>query len=73
MHIKKGDTVIVTAGKDKGKTGKVLYAIPKTSRVLVEGVNMITKHQKPNAKVQQGGIIHQESPIHVSKCNVLRI
>lgn len=66
MHIKKGDTVIVTAGKDKGKTGKVLYAIPKTNRVLVEGVNMITKHQKPNAKVQQGGIIHQEAPIHVS-------
>ena len=69
MHIKKGDTVIVTAGKDKGKTGKVLHAIPKANRVLVEGVNMVTKHQKPNAKVQQGGIIHQEAPIHVS--NVL--
>lgn len=69
MHIKKGDTVIVTAGKDKGKTGKVLFAIPKTNRVIVEGVNMVTKHQKPSAKIQQGGIIHQESPIHVS--NVL--
>jgi large subunit ribosomal protein L24 len=66
MHIKKGDTVIVTAGKDKGKTGKVLFAIPKTHRVLVEGVNMVTKHQKPTAKIQQGGIVHQESPIHVS-------
>jgi len=66
MHIKKGDTVIVTAGKDKGKTGKVLFAIPKTNRVIVEGVNMATKHQKPTAKVQQGGIIHQEAPIHVS-------
>ncbi len=69
MHIKKGDTIIVTAGKDKGKTGKVLHAIPKANRVLVEGVNMVTKHQKPTAKVQQGGIIHQEAPIHVS--NVL--
>lgn len=66
MHIKKGDTVIVNAGKDKGKTGKVLFAIPKTNRVIVEGVNMVTKHQKPSAKVQQGGIIHQEAPIHVS-------
>jgi large subunit ribosomal protein L24 len=66
MHIKKGDTVVVITGKDKGKTGKVLHAIPKTNRVLVEGVNMVTKHQKPTAKVQQGGIIHQESPIHVS-------
>ena len=66
MHIKKGDTVVVITGKDKGKTGKVLHAIPKTNRVLVEGVNMVTKHQKPTAKVQQGGIIHQESPIQVS-------
>lgn len=66
MRIKKGDTVIVNAGKDKGKTGKVLFAIPKKNRVIVEGVNMVTKHQKPSAKVQQGGIIHQEAPIHVS-------
>jgi large subunit ribosomal protein L24 len=66
MLIKKGDTVIVTAGKDNGKTGKVLFAIPKTNRIIVEGVNMVTKHQKPSAKVQQGGIIHQEAPIHVS-------
>lgn len=66
MHIKKGDTVIVISGKDKGKKGKVLRAMPKENRVIVEGVNMITKHQKPNAKVQQGGIVHQEGPIHVS-------
>jgi large subunit ribosomal protein L24 len=66
MNIKKGDTVIVTAGKDKGKTGKVLFAIPKTNRVIVEGVNMVTKHQKPTPQLQQGGIIHQEAPIHVS-------
>ena len=66
MHVKKGDTVVVISGKDKGKKGKVLIAMPKEDRVIVEGVNMITKHQKPNAKVQQGGIIHQEGPIHVS-------
>lgn len=66
MHIKKGDSVVIITGKDKGKTGKVLQAIPKTNRVLVEGVNMVTKHQKPTAKVQQGGIVHQEAFIHVS-------
>ncbi len=66
MHIKKGDTVIVIAGKDKGKKGKVLSANPKTDRVIVENVNMATKHQKPSMKVQQGGRIHKEAPIHVS-------
>lgn len=66
MYIKKGDTVVVITGKDKGKKGKVLEAIPKTERVIVEGVNMATKHQKPSQKVQNGGIIHQEAPIHVS-------
>ncbi|MBN2899111.1 MAG: 50S ribosomal protein L24 [Clostridia bacterium] len=66
MHIKKGDTVVVITGKDKGKKGKVLQAIPSTERVIVEGVNMATKHQKASQKVQQGGIIHQETPIHVS-------
>ncbi|WP_129598556.1 50S ribosomal protein L24 [Anaerophilus nitritogenes] len=66
MHIKKGDTVVVISGKDKGKKGKVLQAVPKKNRIIVEGVNMLTKHQKPNAKVQQGGIIHQEGPIHAS-------
>lgn len=66
MHVKKGDTVVVISGKDKGKKGKVLQAMPKENRVIVEGVNMLTKHQKPSAKVQQGGIIHQEGPIHAS-------
>jgi len=66
MHIKKGDTVIVIAGKDKGKKGKVLDVNPKTDRVIVENVNMATKHQKPSAKIQQGGRIHKETPIHVS-------
>lgn len=66
MHIKKGDTVVVIAGKDKGKKGKVLQVFPKTERVLVEGANMATKHKKASQKVQQAGIIHQEAPIHVS-------
>ncbi|MBS4535547.1 50S ribosomal protein L24 [Clostridium sp. D2Q-14] len=66
MHVKKGDTVVVIAGKDKGKKGKILKVMPKKDRVLVEGINMVTKHQKPNAQMQQGGIIHQEGPIHVS-------
>lgn len=66
MHIKKDDTVIVISGKDKGKKGKVLKAMPKENRVIVEGVNMVTKHQKPNAKAQTGGIVHIEAPIHAS-------
>lgn len=66
MHIKKGDTVIVISGKDRGKKGKVLQVNKKTERVIVEGVNMVTKHQKPTQKVQQGGIIHQEAAVHVS-------
>lgn len=66
MHIKKGDTVVVIAGKDKGKKGKVLQVFPKKERVLVEGANMATKHQKPSQQMQQGGIVHQEAPIHVS-------
>ena len=66
MHIKKGDTVIVISGKDRGKKGKVLQVNRNSERVIVEGVNMVTKHQKPTQKVQQGGIIHQEAPVHVS-------
>lgn len=66
MRVKKGDTVVVIAGKDKGKKGTVLSVNPKTDRVLVEGVNMMTKHQKPSAMNQQGGIITKEAPIHVS-------
>ena len=65
MKIKKGDTVRVIAGKDKGKEGKVLVTDAASQRVIVEGVNMITKHQKPNG-MEQGGLVHQEAPIHVS-------
>lgn len=66
MHVKTGDTVVVISGKDKGKKGKVLHTIPKQDRVVVEGVNMITKHQKPNKEHQQGGLIKKEAAIHCS-------
>ena len=66
MKIKKGDTVKVIAGKDKDKTGKVIAVNKKDGKVLVEGVNMLTKHTKPSAANQNGGIIHQEGPIDAS-------
>lgn len=66
LKIKKGDTVKVIAGKDKDKEGKVIAVDPKKHTVLVEGVNMITKHTKPSMANQQGGIIHQEGPIDIS-------
>ncbi|MFC4563515.1 50S ribosomal protein L24 [Nocardiopsis mangrovi] len=67
MKIKKDDEVIVIAGKDKGATGKVLRAIPKEQRVIVEGVNLIKKHKKANpAGGQQGEVVTKEGPIHVS-------
>lgn len=70
LHVKKGDSVVVISGKDKGKRGKVLVALPQDGKVIVEGVNMSTKHKKPSKNVQQGGIIHQESPIFSSKVMV---
>ena len=66
LKIKKGDTVQVIAGKDNGKSGKVIRVDAKTKKVLVEGVNMITKHTKPSAANQNGGIVHQEAPIDIS-------
>ena len=66
MKIKKGDTVKVIAGKDKDKEGKVISVDRKNGRVLVEGVNMLTKHTKPSAANQEGGIINQEGPIDAS-------
>ena len=69
LKIKKGDTVKVIAGKDKDKEGKVLAV--KDGKVIVEGINMISKHTKPNAKYPQGGIIKQEAPIHISNLNVI--
>lgn len=66
MKIKKGDTVKVIAGKDNGKEGKVVSVDRKKGRVLVEGVNMITKHAKPTAAGQNGGIVQKEAPIDLS-------
>lgn len=66
LKIKKGDLVKVIAGKDKGKEGKVISVNRKDNTLLVEGVNMVTKHSKPSMANQQGGIIHQEGPIDIS-------
>lgn len=72
MHkIKKGDLVKVITGKDKDKTGKIIFVDTKKNAVLVEGCNMITKHVKPSAGNQQGGIVHQEAALDVS--NVMLI
>ena len=66
MKLKKGDLVKVITGKDKDKQGKIITINTKNNTALVEGVNMITKHTKPSAANQNGGIIHQEGPIHLS-------
>ncbi len=66
LHIKKGDQVFVIAGNSKGQQGKVLEVVKESERAIVEGVNMVSKHTKPNAKSPQGGIIKQEATIHVS-------
>jgi len=71
LHIKKGDTVYVNAGEDKGKTGRVLKVLVEKQRALVEGVNMISKATKPNAKSPQGGFQKKEAPVHISNLNVL--
>lgn len=67
LHIKKGDTVVVLAGNEKGKTGKVLHAYPKTGRVLVEGVGMKKKSQRPRKEGQKGQIVDKQHPIAASK------
>jgi large subunit ribosomal protein L24 len=66
LHIKKGDRVFVISGEDKGMQGKVLEVIPEKSRAIVEGVNMVSKHTKPNATTPQGGIVKKEAGIHIS-------
>ena len=71
FNIKKGDTVFVNAGNDKGKTGKVLEVLRDEDRVIVEGVNMVSRHTKPNAKAPKGGIIKREASIHISNVNLL--
>jgi large subunit ribosomal protein L24 len=66
LHIKKGDTVIVITGESKGQKGRVLEVNREKERAIVEGVNLVSKHTKPNAKSPQGGIIKKEAPIHIS-------
>lgn len=69
LHIKKGDTVYVNAGDDKGTVARVLEVLVKEQRAIVEGVNMVSKHTKPNAKNPQGGIVKKEASIHISNLN----
>lgn len=71
MHVKKGDNVIVISGNDKGKIGKVLSVLVKQNRVVVEGVNIITRHLKPSNANPDGGIEKKEAPIHASNVQVL--
>ena len=65
--IRKGDTVVVLSGKDKGKTGEVIRSMPKDSKVVVSGVNVAARHRKPSQVNPQGGIDRKEAPLHVSK------
>ena len=71
LHIKKGDTVYVNAGDDKGATGRVLEVQVKKNRAIVEGVNIVSKSTKPNAQHPQGGIVKMEAPVHISNLNVV--
>ena len=65
-HVRKGDTVVVVAGKERGKRGRVLRVLPEKNRVVVERINMIKKHQRPTQQLRQGGIIEREGAIHLS-------
>ncbi len=67
LHVRKGDTVVVLSGKDKGKRGKIIEALPKKGKVVVEGVNKVKRHTKASQKVPQGGIIVKEAPMHSAK------
>jgi len=70
MKIKKGDNIVVIAGKDRGKTGKVLTAFPKTNMILVEGVNIKKKHRRPTRANQHGQVVEKSAPVHVSNVMV---
>ncbi len=69
LHIKKGDSVFVNAGKDKGKTGRVLKMLVEEQRAIVEGVNLVSKRMKPNAQNPNGGIVKKEASLHISNLN----
>lgn len=71
MFVKKGDTVKILSGKDKGKQGKIIQALPKKSKVIVEDINKVKRHTKPSLKVPQGGIIQKEMPLDICKVQVI--
>jgi large subunit ribosomal protein L24 len=71
LHIKKGDQVIVNSGEYKGQKGRILDVNRDNDRAIVEGVNMVSKHTKPNASNPQGGITKQEAPVHISNLNLI--
>lgn len=71
MQIKKNDTVLVTSGKEKGKRGRVIEVYPKQSRVLIEKLNMIKRHTRPNQQLRQGGIVEKEAPISASNVKLV--
>ena len=71
LHIKKGDTVYVNTGEDRGKTGRVLQVLVNKDRAIVEGINMISKHSKPNAQNPKGGIEKMEASVHISNLNLV--
>jgi large subunit ribosomal protein L24 len=71
MHIKKDDVVLVISGNDRGKKGRVLKVFPKRNRIIVEGINFIKRHTKPNQINPQGGIVEKEGPIHASNVMLL--
>ena len=71
LHIRKGDTVIVLTGKDKGNKGKVLQVLVDENRAIVEGINLVSKSTKPSAKNPQGGIVKQEAPINISNLSLI--
>jgi large subunit ribosomal protein L24 len=71
LHIKKGDMVYVNTGENKGQQGRVLEVLVNKDRAIVEGVNMVSRHTKPNAKAQKGGILKKEAPVHISNLNLL--
>lgn len=71
MHVKTGDEVLIITGKDRGKRGKIKQALPKDSRVIIEGLNIVKRHMKPRGPTKPGGIIEMEAPLHVS--NVMLI
>ena len=71
VHVKKNDNVKIIAGKDRGKEGKILKVFPKKNRVIIEGVNLVKRHTKPNQSNPQGGIVEKEAPIHASNVMLL--